>query len=119
MLTLIPTPIHTQQLPLLYYQNNLGSTLNLLDLMDKYDCRQIVFSSSATVYGAATTMPITESTPTGAGITNAYGRTKYQIEGILSDFHKSKEKTEKVRMGGGSGGEGGEAKRDVQGRRFL
>lgn len=85
----------SMQVPLLYYQNNLGSTLNLLELMDKYDCRRIVFSSSATVYGAATTMPITEDTPTGAGITNAYGRTKYMIEGILGDFHKSKVKTEK------------------------
>ena len=40
-------------------------------------------------------MPITESTPTGSGITNAYGRTKYMIEGILGDFHKSKEKADK------------------------
>mmetsp|Transcript_17321 Transcript_17321/g.35182 ORF Transcript_17321/g.35182 Transcript_17321/m.35182 type:complete len:356 (+) Transcript_17321:73-1140(+) len=81
--------------PLLYYQNNLVNTMNLLALMDRFDCRRIVFSSSATVYGAATTMPITESTPTGSGITNAYGRTKYMIEGILGDFHKSKEKADK------------------------
>mmetsp|Transcript_1998 Transcript_1998/g.4020 ORF Transcript_1998/g.4020 Transcript_1998/m.4020 type:complete len:355 (+) Transcript_1998:23-1087(+) len=84
----------SMKVPLLYYQNNLISTMNLLSLMDKYSCRQIVFSSSATVYGAATTMPITEDTPTGSGITNAYGRTKYMIEGILGDFHKSKEGTD-------------------------
>ncbi|GMH99130.1 hypothetical protein TrST_g6300 [Triparma strigata] len=82
-------------LPLMYYENNLINTMNLLSLMEKFDCRRIVFSSSATVYGAATEMPITEETQTGAGITNAYGRTKYMIEGILSDFQKSKEKTEK------------------------
>jgi len=80
-------------LPLLYYQNNLICTMNLLSLMDTYECRSLVFSSSATVYGAATTMPITEATPTGEGITNAYGRTKYMIEGILGDFGKSKEGT--------------------------
>ena len=49
--------------------------------MDKYGCRSIVFSSSATVYGSAA-VPITEDTPAGLGITNAYGRTKYMIEGI-------------------------------------
>ena len=55
--------------PLLYYQNNLGSTINLLSLMDKYKCRSIVFSSSATVYGSAA-VPITEDTPTGTGMQN-------------------------------------------------
>jgi UDP-glucose 4-epimerase len=73
------------RLPLLYYENNLGSTINLLKLMGKYDCKTIVFSSSATVYGAAK-VPITESTQAGLGITNAYGRTKYMIEEILKDF---------------------------------
>jgi len=80
--------------PLLYYQNNLASTTNLLSLLDKHACRSFVFSSSATVYGAATEMPITEATDTGKGITNAYGRTKYFIEGILEDFVGSKEGTE-------------------------
>jgi UDP-glucose 4-epimerase len=101
----------SMQVPLLYYQNNLGSTLNLLELMDKYDCRRIVFSSSATVYGAATTMPITEDTPTGAGITNAYGRTKYMIEGILGDFHKSKVKVRGWERRGEEGREGGREER--------
>lgn len=58
--------------------------------MDEFKCHSIVFSSSATVYGAAEKMPITEDTPVGAGITNAYGRTKYMIEEILRDFYKSK-----------------------------
>ena len=50
----------------------------------------MVFSSSATVYGAAETMPITEQTAVGVGITNAYGRTKYMIEEIMGDFYNSK-----------------------------
>lgn len=58
--------------------------------MDEFNCHTIVFSSSATVYGAAEVMPITESTTVGTGITNAYGRTKYFIEEILRDFYKSK-----------------------------
>lgn len=74
--------------PLLYYENNLVSTFNLLRMMEKYDTPSIVFSSSATVYGSAD-VPITEETPAGAGITNPYGRTKYMIEEILKDWHKS------------------------------
>lgn len=58
--------------------------------MDEFGCHSIVFSSSATVYGAADKMPITEDTPVGTGITNAYGRTKYMIEEILRDFYMSK-----------------------------
>ena len=57
--------------------------------MEEFNCRQIVFSSSATVYGAADKMPITEDTQIGVGITNAYGRTKYMIEEILTDFYNS------------------------------
>lgn len=77
------------QLPLLYYDNNLTSTFVLLNLMEEFGCRSIAFSSSATVYGAVETMPITENVPVGAGITNAYGRTKYMIEEILRDFYNS------------------------------
>lgn len=88
--------------PLLYYENNLISTFALLKLMDKYDCHRIVFSSSATVYGAAS-VPITESTPAGAGITNAYGRTKYMIEEILKDFIRSKEMEAAAAAAEGSG----------------
>ena len=57
--------------PLLYYENNLISTFNLLRMMEEHDCDSIVFSSSATVYGSAP-VPITEETPTGTGITNPY-----------------------------------------------
>lgn len=52
--------------PLLYYENNIGGTINLLNLMSKYKCHSIVFSSSATVYGSAD-VPITEDTQTGLG----------------------------------------------------
>lgn len=75
--------------PLLYYNNNLISTLNLLELLDKYGCYQFVFSSSSTVYGSAD-VPITENTQIGIGITNPYGRTKYMLEEILHDYYKSK-----------------------------
>jgi UDP-glucose 4-epimerase len=75
--------------PLLYYDNNLSGTFVLLRMMDEFQCHSLVFSSSATVYGAAENMPITEDTPVGAGITNAYGRTKYMIEEILRDFYQS------------------------------
>ena len=69
--------------PLEYYRNNLDSTLTLCEVMRAHDVKRIVFSSSATVYGAAQTMPLTETMPTGC--TNPYGWTKYMIEQILSD----------------------------------
>jgi len=81
------------KIPLKYYDVNLGGTFVLLKLLDEFGCHSIVFSSSATVYGAAEKMPILESTPVGIGITNAYGRTKFMIEEILRDFYKSKELT--------------------------
>ncbi|KAG5183741.1 hypothetical protein JKP88DRAFT_269785 [Tribonema minus] len=71
--------------PLLYYHNNIVSTLNLLKELDERTCRKLVFSSSATVYGNAPA-PITEESHVGQGITNPYGRTKYFIEEILRDF---------------------------------
>ena len=58
--------------------------------MDEFDCHSIVFSSSATVYGAADKMPITEETNVGNGITNAYGQAKYMNEKILLAFYESK-----------------------------
>jgi len=70
--------------PLLYYRNNIDSTLMLLEVMDKYNVRRLVFSSSATVYGSAP-VPYTEKSPTGQGIINTYGQTKYMIEQILQD----------------------------------
>jgi len=77
------------RIPLKYYHNNLTGTFFLLELMNEYGCRSIVFSSSATVYGSADKMPITEETNVGNGITNAYGRTKYMIEEILIDTAKA------------------------------
>ena len=72
--------------PLEYYETNIGSTFSLLKTMEKYGTKTIIFSSSATVYGDATVMPITEDSQTGIGITNPYGQTKFMIEQILRDF---------------------------------
>jgi len=71
------------QMPSLYYRNNLVSTLNLLDLLAKYDAKRVVFSSSATVYGVPKTVPIKEDFPLST--TNPYGETKLMIERILKD----------------------------------
>ncbi len=70
--------------PLMYYQNNLGSLMNVLDLMQKYDCHNIVFSSSAVVYGEAKELPVTEKSPRQA-TTSPYGNTKKMCEDILQD----------------------------------
>ncbi len=70
--------------PLLYYQNNITGTLNLCQLMNEYQCRRIIFSSSATVYGSPETVPIREDFPLST--TNPYGSTKLMQEGILSDL---------------------------------
>ncbi|MBO5955351.1 MAG: UDP-glucose 4-epimerase GalE [Clostridia bacterium] len=69
--------------PLDYYHNNIFSTINLCELMSKYDCKKLVFSSSATVYGNPHTVPIREDFPLFC--TNPYGRTKLMIEEILRD----------------------------------
>lgn len=71
--------------PLLYYRNNLDSTLTLLEVMQQFSTKKIVFSSSATVYGTPDQLPLTETSPVGIGITNPYGFTKYVIERILTD----------------------------------
>lgn len=73
--------------PLMYYENNLESTLTLLEVMNEFGVKRIVFSSSATVYGLAKTMPLREGMPTGA--INPYGRTKLFIEEILRDLYTS------------------------------
>ena len=70
------------RIPLRYYRNNLDTTLTLLEVMAEYNCRRIVFSSSATVYGGNNPVPLTEDMPVG-GCTNPYGWTKYFIEEIL------------------------------------
>jgi UDP-glucose 4-epimerase len=73
------------QKPLLYYRNNLDSTLTLLEMMITYNVRNILFSSSATVYGTPEVMPISEKDPLGNS-TNPYATTKLFIEQILKDF---------------------------------
>jgi UDP-glucose 4-epimerase len=74
--------------PLQYYDNNICGTMNLLEIMKKYDCKKIIFSSSATVYGE-NTYPVTEDSTIGIGLTNPYGKTKYMIEQILGDLYNS------------------------------
>ena len=69
--------------PLMYYRNNLDSTLTLVEVMLENGCKKIVFSSSATVYGSPDKCPITEDMRTG-NCSNPYGWTKYMIEQILS-----------------------------------
>lgn len=76
------------KMPLKYYENNLGSTLNLLRVMKEHNCKRIVFSSSATVYGNPKKLPITEDMEVG-GTTNPYGDTKYIIERILKSLYDS------------------------------
>lgn len=73
--------------PMMYYENNLDSTLRLCEVMEKHGVKNLVFSSSATVYGDPASVPITEDFPLSA--TNPYGRTKLFIEYILKDLHKS------------------------------
>ena len=73
--------------PIKYYRNNLDSTLTLLEVMNLHNCKKIVFSSSATVYGKPESLPIKENFPLST--TNPYGTTKLIIEGILQDLYKS------------------------------
>ncbi len=72
--------------PLEYYDNNVVGTIRLLEVMKKFSCKKIVFSSSATVYGNPHKMPIKEDFPIG-GTTNPYGTSKYMIERILKDLY--------------------------------
>ncbi len=73
--------------PLMYYRNNLDSTLSLLEVMNEYNCKKIVFSSSATVYGTPESLPIKEDFPLST--TNPYGSTKLMIEDIMRDLYVS------------------------------
>lgn len=73
--------------PQLYYGNNVVGSLNLFEVMAEFNVKNIVFSSSATVYGEPASVPISEDFPLSA--TNPYGRTKLMIEDILRDIHKS------------------------------
>ena len=70
--------------PIKYYDNNLVSTLKLLEIMTEYDVKNIVFSSSATVYGVSDNKPILESAPLGPS--NPYGHTKLMLEQVLRDL---------------------------------
>lgn len=70
--------------PLMYYENNIGGTVNLCKLMSEYGCKRIIFSSSATVYGDPAEIPITEACPKGQ-CTNPYGWTKSMLEQVLTD----------------------------------
>ena len=74
--------------PLEYYDNNVVGTLRLLEVMKEFNCKKIVFSSSATVYGNPKSNPIKEDFPVG-GTTNPYGTSKYMIERILEDLYIS------------------------------
>jgi UDP-glucose 4-epimerase len=73
------------KIPLHYYHNNLTGTFNLCEVMAGADCRNLVFSSSATVYGDPATLPINEDFPLSA--TNPYGRTKLFLEQVLRDLN--------------------------------
>lgn len=73
--------------PLMYYRNNLDSTLSLLEVMNEFNCKKIVFSSSATVYGTPASLPIKEDFPLST--TNPYGSTKLMNEDIMRDLYTS------------------------------
>ena len=75
------------KLPIKYYRNNLDSTLSLLEVMNNHNCKNIVFSSSATVYGKPEKLPIKEDSKLST--TNPYGTTKLMIERILKDLYHS------------------------------
>ena len=74
--------------PLDYYDNNVSGTITLLQVMAKHNCKRIIFSSSATVYGT-NDYPVCEDATTGNGITNPYGRTKHMLENVLEDLCNS------------------------------
>lgn len=75
--------------PLKYYENNIAGTINLLKAMQKHNVKNLIFSSSATVYGNPNTPEYTEDLPAGQNISSPYGKTKYIIEEILKDLTNS------------------------------
>jgi len=77
--------------PIMYYRNNLETTLALLEVMEEFHCKRIVFSSSATVYAMSDTIPSTEEEKSN-GCTNPYGWTKYMNEQIFADAAKADKK---------------------------
>ncbi len=76
------------KIPLDYYSNNIGSMINVCRLMSEFDVKNLVFSSSATVYGSSEDVPFTEESPLGT-CTNPYGGTKWMLEQVLRDYAKS------------------------------
>ena len=80
----------SSEIPLEYYEQNVSGTLNLLKVMQEFSCFNLAFSSSATVYGDPSSVPINEDFPTSA--TNPYGRTKLFIEEIMRDLAASDER---------------------------
>ena len=82
--------------PLRYYQNNVAGTLTLCEVMEEFAVRQLIFSSSATVYGDPASVPIREDFPTGA--TNPYGASKLMVEDMLRDLCKAPGNTWKVSL---------------------
>ena len=74
--------------PLMYYNNNLGIAIALLEIMQEYNCKKFVFSSTAVVYGSPEVLPLTEDCKVGA-TTNPYATSKFMIEKILEDLYKS------------------------------
>lgn len=74
--------------PLEYYENNMNATFVLVDVMRNHGCKNIIFSSSATVYGDPAVIPITEECPKGL-CTNPYGQTKWMLEEVLKDVRRA------------------------------
>lgn len=80
------------KIPLQYYKNNIMMTINILELVEKYNIGTFIFSSSATIYGSQT-CPFNETMLGGIGITNPYGQTKFMQEQIIRDFSKIQTQT--------------------------
>lgn len=75
--------------PLAYYRNNVDCSLSICEVMRANNVKKLIFSSSATVYGNPEELPLHETSQTGVGLTNPYGRSKYMIEQILNDLAAS------------------------------
>lgn len=77
------------QKPIEYYEINLGIAVNLIESMRRFNVKNMIFSSSATVYGPPNKLPVDESHPVGEGLTNPYGKTKFFIEEIFRDLARA------------------------------
>jgi hypothetical protein len=73
-------------MPIKYYRNNMTGSMNLMEAMEEAGVKNLVFSSSATVYGETKYLPIDEKHPIGQGLTNPYGKSKYFIEEMCRDY---------------------------------